>query len=93
MSSQKQVSALEKAIAAVGGQANAAAICNISVAAIGRWVKRGHLPRTEYTGETNYAELLAQSVTAQQDSFTSEWLLEHANPSKVYKPQSLALVG
>jgi len=28
---------------------------------VDKWLKRGRLPRTDYTGETNYAALIAQA--------------------------------
>lgn len=35
-----------------------AAVCGVSYQAIRKWEERGRLPRTEWTGETNYAEKL-----------------------------------
>lgn len=43
------------------GYALAAKICGVTPAAPYRWERRGHLPRTEATGETRYAELLAKA--------------------------------
>lgn len=31
-------------------------VCGVSQRAIYKWMDNGKLPRTEYTGETNYAE-------------------------------------
>jgi hypothetical protein len=50
---------LEFAIQSVGGTAEAARICSRSYMAVSKWIKQGHLPRTEYTGESKYAELLS----------------------------------
>jgi len=69
--------ALRAAIAAVGGPALAAGICGLTARGIYKWLARGVLPRTEYTGETHYAELLA---AASNGAFTAEWLREHARP-------------
>ena len=33
-----------------------AAVCGVSRPAIDKWEKKGRLPRTEWTGETTYAE-------------------------------------
>ncbi len=30
--------------------------------AVIKWVRKGHLPRTEWTGETNYAERIASAI-------------------------------
>lgn len=45
-----------------GKVAGAAKICNVSVRAVYKWISHGRLPRTDYTGETNYAEKLAVST-------------------------------
>ena len=70
---------IEFAIKAVGGGAKAAEICQVSDMAVSKWRKKGRLPRTEYTGETSYAKLLAEKSNGQ---FTAEWLLENASPNK-----------
>lgn len=63
-----------------GKQAGAGKVCGVTTAVIGRWIKQQHLPRTEYTGETNYAEALAKATNGR---FTREWILEEAHPLKV----------
>ena len=73
------MSALKKSIAQVGGAAKAAAICGVSQRAVYKWLSSGSLPRTEYTGETHYAQRLAGASMGQ---FTAEWLLAEASPSK-----------
>jgi len=37
------------------GLTKLAKACDISLAAILGWEKRGHLPRTDWTGETNFS--------------------------------------
>lgn len=41
-------------------------VCGVSQRAIYKWMDNGKLPRTEYTGETNYAE---KSLMHQTDYF------------------------
>ncbi|MEZ2746331.1 hypothetical protein ACBQ16_14135 [Halopseudomonas bauzanensis] len=73
------MTALKHAIKEAGGPAKAAEVCGISSRAIYKWLASGHLPRTEYTGETDYAQRLAN---ASKGAFTADWLLEKASPSK-----------
>jgi len=47
--------------------------------AMSKMEKRGVLPRTEYTGETQYAQILAKNCGGK---FTAEWLLEKAKPEQ-----------
>lgn len=65
---------LKDAIEAVGGPEKAAQICGVSARAVYKWLSRRRLPRTEYTGETNYASKLAAHSTSKQ--FTGGELLE-----------------
>jgi hypothetical protein len=37
-------------------------VCGVSGNAIMKWVANGKPPRTEYTGETNYAEIISAAV-------------------------------
>lgn len=70
--------ALRFAVDKVGGVTECARICGISPRGVYKWLHRGSLPRTEFTGETCYAKRLAE---ASDGAFTAEWLLEHAGPS------------
>ena len=65
------------AVDAVGGRTKAAILLDRSYQAIKKMEDKGVLPRTEYTKETNYAEILADNSNG---SFTAAWLLETANP-------------
>jgi len=71
------MSALKQAIAEVGGATKAAEVTGRTVRAVYKWLDRGALPRTEFTGETRYAELLAE---ASGGKFTAEWLRQNARP-------------
>jgi hypothetical protein len=73
------MSALKESIDKVGGVAKASAICGVSQRAIYKWLAAAALPRTEYTGETCYAQILAE---ASGGEFTAEWLLAESSPKK-----------
>ena len=75
----KPMSALKSSIAKAGGVANAAAACGVSQRAVYKWLTAESLPRTDYTGETNYAQRLADASGGQ---FTADWLLNEARPNK-----------
>lgn len=45
-----------------GGVEASAKACGVSPRALYKWASRNALPRTEYTGETRYAEALAELV-------------------------------
>lgn len=50
-----------KAVAYFGGRTEVAKITGVSYMAVKKWERNGCFPRTEYTGETNYAEKLSQA--------------------------------
>jgi hypothetical protein len=50
---------VKKAVIQAGGQAVVARACGVRQQTVFRWVHTGHLPRTEWTGETNYSSVLA----------------------------------
>ncbi|MBM1191554.1 hypothetical protein [Pseudomonas weihenstephanensis] len=75
------MSALKESITKVGGVAKASAICGVSQRAIYKWIAAESLPRTEYSGETRYAHLLA----AASGEFAAEWLLAKAMPGQAMK--------
>lgn len=52
---------IKQAAGFLGGFAAAGRICGVTGKAVEKWAKAGKLPRTEATGETNYADLLAQA--------------------------------
>ncbi|SJN14849.1 hypothetical protein CZ787_17205 [Halomonas citrativorans] len=68
------------AVEQLGGPSAVSIICNVTPQAVRKWVNRGRLPRTEYTGETQHAQRMA---SASGGAFTAEWLLEHAAPSAI----------
>lgn len=70
------------AFEAVGGIGAAASVCGRSYQALNKWRQAGVLPRTEYTGETTYAESLARAATELGNPFDSQWLKEAAAPQR-----------
>lgn len=76
------MSALRESINKVGGVANAAAVCGVSQRAIYKWLTAAALPRTEYTGETDYAVRLAAVAAERGTPFDAAWLLAGAAPRK-----------
>ena len=70
---------IKYAFDAVGGRSKAALLLNRTYMAMSKMEKRGVLPRTEYTGETKYAEILANNSDGK---FTAQWLLEKAKPEQ-----------
>lgn len=70
------------AFEAVGGIGAAAKACERSYQALNKWRLAACLPRTDYTGETRYAELLATAAQKNGHSFEAAWLLEASSPHK-----------
>lgn len=64
---------LEDIIRSIGVRKTADS-CGVSPRAVYKWMSQGRLPRTDHTGETHYAETLAQLAGG---SFQPHELLEH----------------
>ncbi len=75
-------SAIAFAFEAAGGIGAAAKACNRSSQALNKWRQAACLPRTDYTGETRYAELLAIAATRKGNAFQASWLLNASAPQK-----------
>lgn len=54
----KSENIVERAIYLAGGPRMVAMALGLSRQAVDKWVKQGHLPRTEWTDETDYAGTL-----------------------------------
>lgn len=50
---------ITEAVEAAGGQARVASECGIKQPSVFKWTRKG-LPRTEWTGETNYSAVIAR---------------------------------
>lgn len=59
MAKKEEFPELEKARVLLGGYEAIGRVCKISGKAVQKWHITGRLPRTEATGETKYAELIA----------------------------------
>lgn len=53
--------------------------CGCSVRSIYKWMKKGCLPRTDFTGETNYA---AKIALASKGKFSKELIIKISRPQK-----------
>ncbi|MNG16945.1 hypothetical protein D3C76_1573640 [compost metagenome] len=73
------MSAISQAVKAVGGPIAAARICGVRRQAVDKWIAKGSLPRTDYSGETAYASLLADHSLG---GFTAAWLLSESAPKR-----------
>ena len=74
--------AIAFAFEAVGGIGAAAKACERSYQALNKWRLAACLPRTDYTGETRYAELLATAAQKNGHPFEPAWLLEASSPHR-----------
>jgi len=72
--------ALQKAIDGVGPY-KIAKLVNLRGPSIYKWRESGRLPRTEWTGETNYAAVIAEATKGTSFECTREQLLQLPSPS------------
>lgn len=76
------MSAVSIAVEFAGGPIASAKACGIRRQAVDKWLAKGALPRTEYTGETDYAVRLAAAAAERGNPFEASWLLAEAAPRK-----------
>ncbi|MEF1310694.1 hypothetical protein QTO01_11355 [Vibrio mytili] len=57
------------------GVPKVALACSVSNRAVYKWRERGVLPRTDFTGETNYASVISELSQATETPVTKEELL------------------
>lgn len=74
--------AIAFAFEAAGGIGAAAKACGRSYQALSKWRRASCMPRTDYTGETSYASLLAEAATQNSQPFDASWLLEASAPQR-----------
>ncbi|WP_447768339.1 hypothetical protein [Pseudomonas kilonensis] len=74
--------AIAYAFEAVGGIGAAAKVCGRSYQALNKWRLAASLPRTDYTGETKYATLLAVAARQKGNPFDPAWLLNESAPHR-----------
>lgn len=74
--------ALKNSIVKAGGVSHVATACGKTQRAIYKWLAADTLPRTEYTGETQYASAIAALAAARGYSIDPVWLLSEAHPKK-----------
>ena len=55
-------SAISYAAACLGGYVALGRLCGVTSVSVHKWRRIGHLPRTDYTGETRYGEIIACAV-------------------------------
>jgi hypothetical protein len=79
---RRAMSAIKEAVKCVGGAKAAAKACGVSVRAVYKWIAADALPRTEYTGETNYVAQLSEAAAKQGKPFDFNRLKAVAAPRK-----------
>ncbi|WP_213115299.1 DNA-binding protein [Cobetia sp. MC34] len=79
ISKGKQMNSLRELVEQAGGVGAVSKACGVSIRAVYKWIERGCLPRTEYTGETSHAEAIAGLSPA---VFEASEIRDHFMPSK-----------
>ena len=69
--------ALAKAVQQLGGYAATARLCQVNIRVVSRCAGLGRLPRTEWTGETHYAEAIEAATNG---AITKAELLSYVPP-------------
>ncbi|MDC4847650.1 hypothetical protein OHV92_18605 [Acinetobacter baumannii] len=72
------MSTIKEVINDAGGVCSVAFAVQLSERSIYKWIEKNCLPRSEYTGESNYSNLIAQLCK----KFSEQEILEIGNPRK-----------
>lgn len=72
------MSTVKQIINAAGGVSTVAFAVQLSERTIYKWIKKNSLPRSEYTGESDYSSIIAEM----SKSFSKETILAIGNPKK-----------
>lgn len=75
---EETIPTLSEAIKEIGVMAIASA-CGCSPRAIYKWMKKGSLPRTDFTGETDYADKIAY---ASEGKYSADLIKQISLPQK-----------
>ncbi|EJG5923483.1 MAG: DNA-binding protein [Citrobacter sp.] len=75
----EKLPSLSEVIKAIGVQSISTA-CGCSPRAIYKWIEKGCLPRTDFTGETHYAEQIA---VASSGKYSAELIKKISRPQKI----------
>lgn len=76
------MSNLKESIDDAGGVPAVAKACGISERAVYKWLSSCSLPRTEYTGETSYADVISELAHSRGKSVDPAALRINASPKK-----------
>ena len=74
-----EMTPLEKAIRFLGGYSATSRVCGVAYQVVVNWVRRGRLPRTEWTGETDYSARIEKALAG---AVTREELLSVRPPTR-----------
>lgn len=73
------MSSVKKIINDAGGVSTVALAIDLTERSIYKWIEKGAFPRSEYTGETDYA----YQIEKLSKKYTREQILQIGNPSKL----------
>lgn len=71
-----------EAVDLAGGAIAVAKACGKSRQAVDKWIRSDQLPRTEYTGETRYAEVISELAQSRGNHLDPVALRTNASPKK-----------